>query len=91
MQPPKLCDTEAFDTLPAEELSDDETDDHPPILLISEEFSYSTDNKSRWTYRLEVRSIPNPRRNNVLRSRNHNYIAPSGVDRPRFDFTVARP
>ncbi|KAJ7887104.1 hypothetical protein B0H14DRAFT_2696551 [Mycena olivaceomarginata] len=54
MRLPKLCDAGAFDTLPAEELSDDETDDHPPILLISEEFSYSTDNKSRWTYSLEL-------------------------------------
>ncbi|KAJ7339764.1 hypothetical protein DFH08DRAFT_1082373 [Mycena albidolilacea] len=54
MQLPKLCDTEAFDALPAEELSDDETDDHHPILLLSEEFSYSTDNKSRWTYSLEL-------------------------------------
>ncbi|KAJ7328397.1 hypothetical protein DFH08DRAFT_883864 [Mycena albidolilacea] len=44
MELPEFCDAEAFDNLPKEELSDDESDDHPPIVVVPKESSFSTDN-----------------------------------------------
>ncbi|KAJ7834916.1 hypothetical protein B0H14DRAFT_2797655 [Mycena olivaceomarginata] len=44
MELPEFRDAEAFDNLPKEELSDDESDDHPPIVVVSKESSFSTDN-----------------------------------------------
>ncbi|KAJ7814501.1 hypothetical protein B0H14DRAFT_3149409 [Mycena olivaceomarginata] len=44
MELPEFRHAEAFDNLPKEELSDDESDDHPPIVVVSKESSFSTDN-----------------------------------------------